>query len=239
MAEARAQLAAAQASLDEARLNLSRTRISAPFDGRVRAKGADLGQYVGPGARLGRVFSTDRVQIRLPLTNAELAVWTCRWPSRRRMMIRSPGASERCCRRRAAPLGGPVVRTDSAIDPQTRTMSAIIEVADPYGAAAEAAGAPLAVGLFVSAKIDGRRSGLRVTRCRAARCAGPTRCLRRRARRHAVDPPGDVVDSSAERVVVTAASAGRPGRDLAAARRRGRHAGPRAGRGRRAARSRA
>jgi len=157
MAEAQAQLAAAQASLAEARLNLSRTRISAPFEGRVRAKNADLGQFVGPGARLGRVFSTDRVEVRLPLTNAELA--TLGMPLAFQASEQNPGPAVRLT---ASIAGEPrywegrVVRTDSAIDPQTRTMSAIIEVADPYGAAAEASGAPLAVGLFVNAEIEGR-----------------------------------------------------------------------------------
>lgn len=158
MAEARAQLAAAEAGLAEARLNLSRTRISAPFDGRVRQKNADLGQYVGPGARIGRVFSTDRVQVRLPLTNSELAILDLPLAFRA-----SDEAEGRHASLSAQVAGsereweGRLVRTDSAIDPQTRTLSAIIEVRDPYGEAAQAAGAPLAVGLFVSARIDGRR----------------------------------------------------------------------------------
>jgi RND family efflux transporter MFP subunit len=157
MAEAQAQLAAAEASLAEARLNLSRTRISAPFDGRVRMKSADVGQFVGPGARVGRVFSTDRVEIRLPLTHSELA--TLGMPLAFQATDANPGPAVTLT---ASVAGEPrhwegrVVRTDSAIDPQTRTMSAIIEVADPYGAAAEASGAPLAVGLFVNAEIEGR-----------------------------------------------------------------------------------
>ena len=157
MAEAQAQLAAAQASLDEARLNLSRTRISAPFEGRVRLKSADLGQFVGPGARVGQVFSTDRVEVRLPLTDSELA--TLGMPLAFQAASYDAGPAVQLS---ALVTGetryweGHVVRTDSAIDPQTRTLSAIIEVADPYGAAAEAAGAPLAVGLFVNADIAGQ-----------------------------------------------------------------------------------
>jgi RND family efflux transporter MFP subunit len=157
MAEAQAQLAAAEASLAEARLNLSRTRISAPFDGRVRSKNADIGQFVGPGARIGRVFATERVEVRLPLTNSELA--TLNMPLAFQASETNPGPQVIL----SASLGGSehrwtgrVVRTDSAIDPQTRTMSAIVEVFDPYGAAAEQTGSPLAVGLFVNAEIAGR-----------------------------------------------------------------------------------
>jgi RND family efflux transporter MFP subunit len=157
MAEAQAQLAGAQASLAEARLNLSRTRISAPFDGRVRMKSADVGQFVGPGARVGRVFSTDRAEIRLPLTHSELA--TLGMPLAFQAASYDAGPAVRLSASVAGQTRyweGRVVRTDSAIDPQTRTLSAIIEVADPYGAAAEAAGAPLAVGLFVNADIAGQ-----------------------------------------------------------------------------------
>lgn len=156
MEEARAQLAAAEASLAEARLHLSRTRIFAPFEGRVRAKLADLGQYVGPGTRIGRVFSTDKAQIRLPLTDSELQ--TLGMPlafqagddDGPEVTLSATLAGER------REWRGEVVRTDSAIDPQTRSLYAIVEVDDPYGAAAEQAGAPLPMGMFVEAAISGR-----------------------------------------------------------------------------------
>lgn len=157
MAEANAQLAAARASLAEARLNLARTRISAPFSGRIRSKMADLGQYVGPGARIARVFSTDAVEVRLPLTNSELATLgmslafqaSADNPGPRAVLSTEVAGEQR-------QWEGRVVRTESAVDTQTRTLSAVIEVADPYGAAAERAGAPLAVGLFVTAEVEGR-----------------------------------------------------------------------------------
>ena len=54
--EARAILRAAEADLKEAHLNVDRTEISAPFDGRVREKSVGIGQYVTAGSHLGRVF---------------------------------------------------------------------------------------------------------------------------------------------------------------------------------------
>ncbi|PWE18824.1 efflux RND transporter periplasmic adaptor subunit [Marinicauda salina] len=157
LADARAQLAAAEASLAEARLNLRRTRISAPFDGRVREKMADVGQYVSPGVQIGRVFSTNVAQVRLPLTDAELGQLGI--PVAFRATEDTPGPSVALTATVAGERRewtGELVRTDSAIDPRTRTMSAMVEVDDPYGAAAEETGAPLAVGLFVDAAIEGR-----------------------------------------------------------------------------------
>mgnify|MGYP003627776350 CR=1 FL=1 len=157
LAQARAGLAAANAQLQEANLNLSRTRVTAPFDGRVRAKGADLGQYVTPGARLGQVFSTDIVQVRLPLTDDQLSMMNIP------IAFQAANAEEAPDVVLSAVLAGQrrewigqLVRTDSAIDPQTRVLYAIVQINDPYGAAAEANGSPLPVGLFVDAEITGR-----------------------------------------------------------------------------------
>lgn len=157
MADARAQLAAAEASLAEARLHLARTNISAPFSGRVRSKAADLGQFVGAGARIGRVFSTDIVEVMLPLSDGELAQLGIPLAFDARNAQAAPQVVLR-----AVVAGQPrewtghVDRTSGAIDPQTRTLAAIVQVEDPYGEAAQAAGAPLAVGLFVEAVLNGR-----------------------------------------------------------------------------------
>lgn len=202
MAEARAQLAAAEASLAEARLNLSRTRISAPFDGRVRQKSADLGQYAGPGARLGRVFSTERVQVRLPLTNSELAILDL--PLAFQASDEAEGRHASLSAQvagHARTWEGRVVRTDSAIDPQTRTLSAIIEVDDPYGAAAQESGAPLAVGLFVAARIDGRRLENAYSLPRSALRGSDQIFVAQRDGTLSIRQV-DVIDTSAERVVV-------------------------------------
>lgn len=156
LAEARAQLAAARATLQDARLDLQRTRVSAPFAGRVRTKSADLGQFVSAGTPLGEVFSTDRVQIRLPLTDYDLG------------LLGIPVAFNAAEEGEGIPLtlsavvagqertwNAEITRTDSAIDSQTRVLYAIAEVEDPYGTAAEG-GSPLAVGLFLTAEIEGR-----------------------------------------------------------------------------------
>lgn len=203
MADARAQLAAAEAGLREARLALSRTRISAPFNGRVRQKLADLGQYVAPGTRIGEVFSTDTAQVRLPLTDSELgragipvAFRAQDWDSAPRVTF-------------SASLGGEwrqwegrIVRTDSAIDPQTRTLNAIAEIMDPYGAAAEAAGAPLAIGLFVDARVPGRSLDNAITLPRAA-LRGADQVLVARPDGTLSVRTVNVIESRPDRVVVT------------------------------------
>lgn len=202
LADARAQLAAAEAGLAEARLNLSRTRISAPFAGRVRDKMVDQGQFVGPGARLGRVFATAVAEIRLPLSDREIALLNM--PMAFRASEDTPGPRVTLSAVSAGVVRewqGEVVRTDAAIDPQTRTLSVFVQVQDPYGVAAETAGAPLAMGLFVEARIEGQEIPSAIVLPRSA--------LRGTDEMFVAERDGTlsirqvtVIDSSAERVVV-------------------------------------
>lgn len=157
VAEARAKIRAADAELAEARLNLARTEITVPFLGRVREKTAGVGQFVTAGTKLGRVFSTDKVEIRLPLTDTQL--FELNLP----LGFMASGDSAPLVELKAS-VGnadyswqGRIVRTQAVVDQQTRLIYAIAEVEDPYGTAA-GTGMPLAVGLFVSAEIASTHS---------------------------------------------------------------------------------
>lgn len=157
MAQAEAALASAQAMLEEAQVNLARTEIRAPFAGRVRTKMADIGQYVSPGQSLGRIFSTETVEVRLPLTDSQLALIDL--PLAFEGGESNPGPQVHFSTNVAGgrhEWTGRIVRTASVIDPQTRVLYAIAEVEDPYGEGADN-GTPMAVGLFVDASIEGRR----------------------------------------------------------------------------------
>jgi RND family efflux transporter MFP subunit len=159
LAEARASLAAAQAELRDARLDLQRTEIRAPFDGRVRTKAADIGQYVGQGTRVGRIFATDRAEIRLPLTDSDLARLDLPIAFVASADNEGPAVDfSAIVAGKPRQWRGRIVRTESAIDSQTRVLYAVAQVADPYGAgASQPGGVPLAVGLFVDAEVAGRR----------------------------------------------------------------------------------
>ncbi|MFH1572041.1 MAG: HlyD family efflux transporter periplasmic adaptor subunit, partial [Gemmatimonadota bacterium] len=69
---AEADLVAARARLREAQLRLDRTRLAAPFDGRVRSTDLDAGQYVAPGQPLARLYGTARVEISVPVPDENL-----------------------------------------------------------------------------------------------------------------------------------------------------------------------
>lgn len=154
VAEAQAQLRAAEANLETARLNLARTQIKVPFRGRVTERTIGVGEFVSVGTNLGRVFATDTVEVRLPLTDAQLAELAL-------PIGFSSKTDEAPTVQFSAIVGGRnhiwqgrIKRVNASVDNQTRLVYAIAEVDDPYGAAADD-GMPLAVGLFVSAEIEG------------------------------------------------------------------------------------
>ncbi|MEM1020366.1 MAG: efflux RND transporter periplasmic adaptor subunit [Sphingomonadales bacterium] len=157
LAEAKARLDAARASLADARLNLERTKISVPFAGRVREKMVDIGQFVSPGTPLGTVYATDVVEIRLPLTDRQASF--LKLPlSPRQQMDPVPVTIRTTFTGQDISWEGIIRRTEGAIDPRSRVLVAIAEVDDPFNlsSAADASKPPLSVGLFVNADIQGQ-----------------------------------------------------------------------------------
>ncbi len=155
---AEAALQAAQAELQAANLQLTRTYVKAPFNGRVKAKNSDLGQFVSPGFRLGRIFSTNVFEVRLPLTDPDLQKLNL--PIAFVAKNRSTAPEVRL----SAQVAGQeqiwkahIMRTDSSYDTQTRALFAIAEIDDPYGKGVSQNGMPLAPGLFVTASIGGQK----------------------------------------------------------------------------------
>mgnify|MGYP001147863942 FL=1 len=154
----RAQLAleAAQSGLSLAKTNLERTKIALPYAGRLRGTSVDLGEYVGPGKVLASAFGTDRVEVRLPLTDNQLGALGVP------IGYRAPSGEGLAVDLTAKVAGeqrlwtGRVERLDAAIDPETRVIYATAVVNKPYDLTEAPAQMPLAVGLFVEAAIAGR-----------------------------------------------------------------------------------
>jgi RND family efflux transporter MFP subunit len=161
LASAEAQLAAATAERDQARLDLQRTAISAPFDGRVLETAVDLGQYVNAGQRIARVYATDRVEVRLPLTDRQVALLELplSYAGEGVEPAHVPVVLSGVFGRQSWEWQGEIARTDAAIDAESRVVYAVAEVADPFARAAGSDRPPLGIGQFVEARISGRAIG--------------------------------------------------------------------------------
>ncbi|WP_427451965.1 efflux RND transporter periplasmic adaptor subunit [Litorimonas sp. WD9-15] len=156
LAEARAQLASAEAQLAEAELQLSRASLYAPFNGRVTMRHIDAGEFVTAGTRLGEIYATDIMDVRLPMTNADLR------QAGLTLGYEAPSGSAGIPVKLSADVAGRmsewqgrIVRTDSRFDAETRVLFAYAEVIDPFGKGSDD-GVPLAPGIFVNADIEGQ-----------------------------------------------------------------------------------
>ena len=69
---AKSAIEAGRIRLGKAKRNLERTRIVAPYAGRIMDQMVDVGQYVGIGTPLAKIYSIDYVEVRLPLHSAQL-----------------------------------------------------------------------------------------------------------------------------------------------------------------------
>ena len=153
--EAIAGLAAREADLEKAQEDLRRTVIRAPYDGMVRKKLADVGQFVNVGSQLAGAFAVDRAEVRLPLTQHDLRFID--------LDALADGGTLPVTLR--AELGAQnlsweaqVVRSEGVFDETSRVLYVVAQVEDPYDLAGHGA-SPLRIGTFVAAEIHGKAGG--------------------------------------------------------------------------------
>ena len=164
---ARAELKRAEALLADARLALSRTRVTAPFDGHVREESVDVGQIVMAGQTVGRLFASDAVEVVVPLSDGDAALIPGLWELEagdgeqgvQALVAARYGAGKYAWK-------GYVDRGETSVDELTRTIDVVVRVPDPFNAgipvgatrspgAAAGSPPPLLLGEFVEVEITG------------------------------------------------------------------------------------
>lgn len=157
--DARRQARVAEAGLSEARLgleqakrDLERTEIVAPYTGRVREERVDQGQFLTRGQSIASLYATDYVEVRLPIPDDQLAYLDL--PLFGGADTEGPTVTLRArFAGKDQTWQGRIVRTEGEIDTKSRMIHAVARIEDPYQS--RDGGAPLAVGLFVEAEIEG------------------------------------------------------------------------------------
>jgi RND family efflux transporter MFP subunit len=155
LAEAMANVQAAEADLQKAQRDLQRTRISVPYDGLVRSKKSDIGQYVAPGTTLGVTFAIDSAELRLPLSATDVSFLdlpSSTNPENKpfpRVSLRSDTAGI------SGEWQAEIIRTEGVVDVKSRVTYAVARVIDPYGVLGLSSQSELRVGTFVRAEIEG------------------------------------------------------------------------------------
>lgn len=134
--DAKFAVTAARAEVDQARRNLERAKVRAPFAGRVKSRNVGLGQAVGATTPLGEMFTTDFAEVRLPLSPMQLPyvklpkdecdtavpVWLTDALATGPNLPSTPTSWQ-----------ARIIRTEGALDESSQELFAIARIDDPFG----------------------------------------------------------------------------------------------------------
>jgi RND family efflux transporter MFP subunit len=153
VAAAKAAMQASKARLNNAKLDLERTQIRAPFDGKVLKQMVDIGQVVSSTQTIADIYGTDVFEVRLPVKLADLE----------HLMIPEDNETNQDQPKvlltgefgsRTYQWQGQIVRSEGALDPATRMLYVVAQINDPFIANEQRPA--IRIGQFLSAKIEGR-----------------------------------------------------------------------------------
>jgi len=164
---ANASLDAAKAELAAARLNYNRTKISAPFDGRIMTKSAELGQFMSRGSSIGRVFATQVMEVRIPMTDVQISELGLNlgYSARNAGTQGLPATVSMVFGAEQLRWNGFVRSVDASVDSTTRLLFATVVVDNPLEQGSGQS-VPLVPGLFVDVQLSSpnKLAGLEVPR---------------------------------------------------------------------------
>ena len=140
---AQAQYDAALSSFQKAQLDLSRTKIRAPYDGSVVSKDIGIGQFVTVGTPLGSIFSNQGLEITLPVNQEEYAQLDLSGDANVTLYSDLGGARHQ--------WQGKLIRADQAFNVNTRQLNVTVNVSDSISNN----GLELKIGQYLNASIEG------------------------------------------------------------------------------------
>lgn len=153
---ARVALEAAESALEQARLQLARTTVYAPFNAVVQEEFVDEGQLVSPQTQLATLIGSDRfwVQVSIPVDRLRWLVFSGTEASRESKVKVVQEVTGEVSIERSARL----VRLLGDLDPVGRMARVLVEIEDPLGLNSKKSPThlPLMLGAYVRVEIEGR-----------------------------------------------------------------------------------
>lgn len=154
LASLRAAHEAAEARLDQARLNLERTTVTVPFNALVLERKVDIGTQVGATTTLATLVGSDDYWVEVSVPVSQL-----RWISVPQS-VAAKGSAVRIFDESAWGAGsfraGTVLRMAPGLEQQGRMARLLVKIEDPLALLPQNAGKPrLLLDAYVRAEIDG------------------------------------------------------------------------------------
>ena len=162
VAAALASFDASKARLAKAELNLERTEVKAPFDGKILKQMVDLGQVLNPSQTIAEIYSTDFIEVRLPVKAQDLA--HIKLPDYSQTQGNTPEKNqdhlpvvlfEGELGGKTFTWEGKLVRSEGTFDSSTRMLYVVAKLDNPFVSSPELPA--LRVGQFLRAKIEGNQ----------------------------------------------------------------------------------
>ena len=161
--QAEAAIEVARAELQEAELQLGKTRLLAPADGQLVQTTLDLGEFVTAGREVASLYGTDAVEIPIAVPMDELRWLPTLSPEHFSPMAdASPAPNERLppatihwqSGQRGYVWHGKVVRWEAGLDARTRTITLVVEVPRPWDSFRPGEHPALQPGMFCRVEIS-------------------------------------------------------------------------------------
>lgn len=151
-----ANLVESRADHNQAKRDLERTNLLAPFKGLVREEHVDQGQFVARGNSIGTIYATDFVEVRLPIAPDQLSYIGLAVVRRGQIPeeIRPQVTATADFGTTRLIWNGELIRTEAQIDERSRMGYGVARFENYSAESPDSIAAP--VGLFVQASIRGR-----------------------------------------------------------------------------------
>lgn len=166
----KANIEATEAQLENARIKLEKTKIYAPFDGRVRSESVDPNEFVQVGTKLAQIYDISAVEVVVHVPPSRMAKWIDipKEDLPDSLMARVEKANELI--KKLGPSGTvtlrvgeteytwpcKVSRLEGFLDESTRTVPMVLEVSHPFKGVVPGQKPPLVPGMFVRVEILGK-----------------------------------------------------------------------------------
>ncbi|MFT5759308.1 MAG: multidrug efflux system membrane fusion protein [Alteromonadaceae bacterium] len=152
--KSKADVKAAQASLQEAEVKLRRTTITAPYDAMIQAKHVDIGQYVAMGSVLASTFAVDFAEVRLPIKQKDVLFLNLP-----KVNQHSNGSSVNLTYQLGSEefsVSSRLTRYEGEVDSASRVHYVVAQIDDPYHIKSTNNSPALRVGMYVNAIVSGK-----------------------------------------------------------------------------------
>jgi multidrug efflux system membrane fusion protein len=163
-----AKIQSTKAKKEIAELKLEKTKIFAPFNGRVRDESVEEGQYVQIGQKVATIYDTSAMEIVVNVSPTNSARWVSEETRENFPPLNDLGQVNMWMEKYGPPAkvtfkwgrgkktwSGKVTRLKGALDATTRTVPIVVEIKEPFKDINPGKSPPLLPGMFVDVVIEG------------------------------------------------------------------------------------